>query len=384
MKVQLGHIVQNLFDASTLDEVPVSRLQELAETHPYFGAGHLLLSQKLKHQQSEDFEAQVQRTALYFHDPLWLHWQLAQHEREVATAESMATMIPVIEPKPDKTETSDEEIDELFEPDSIEPPPQPNPEADPAPPPPVEDEPTSEPVELPGPDKQEEAPVTDPPIKAEADTQIEAEASEPQFQSERTEPQFQAGATEITEYETPTAEIEIQPEVSNPEVSNPGIETPIESQITEPGTSNAETEIQTAPPEPQTTDHKPQTPDSKPAFEPYHTIDYFASQGIKVSNEVQPTDRLGKQLKSFTEWLKTMKRLPQTAPDQNPEPAEQDIRRIAATSLQEKEVVTETMAEVLVKQDKRDEAIAIYKKLSLLDPSKSAYFAAKIENLKEN
>src|SRR5579871_4421898 len=46
-------------------------------------------------------------------------------------------------------------------------------------------------------------------------------------------------------------------------------------------------------------------------FEPYHTIDYFASQGIKLTLDEIPKDKLGRQLKSFTEWLKTMRRLPQ-------------------------------------------------------------------------
>jgi hypothetical protein len=36
------------------------------------------------------------------------------------------------------------------------------------------------------------------------------------------------------------------------------------------------------------------------SFEPLHTSDYFASQGIKLSEEVQSSDKLGKQLKSFT------------------------------------------------------------------------------------
>jgi hypothetical protein len=40
------------------------------------------------------------------------------------------------------------------------------------------------------------------------------------------------------------------------------------------------------------------------------------------------------------------------------------------------------MAEVLIRQHKEEEAVAIYEKLSLLNPSKSAYFAAKIEQLK--
>jgi hypothetical protein len=120
-------------------------------------------------------------------------------------------------------------------------------------------------------------------------------------------------------------------------------------------------------------------------FDPYYTIDYFASQGIKAPVEVQPGDKLGKQLKSFTEWLKTMKRLPQAQAEAiTDENEQQHIRQVAADSLEQKEVVTETMAEVLAKQGRNTEAIAIYEKLSLLDPSKSAYFAAKIENLKVN
>ena len=47
----------------------------------------------------------------------------------------------------------------------------------------------------------------------------------------------------------------------------------------------------------------------KPLFEPLYTSDYFASQGIKLSEEIKTDDKLGKQLKSFTEWLKTMKKV---------------------------------------------------------------------------
>ena len=120
-------------------------------------------------------------------------------------------------------------------------------------------------------------------------------------------------------------------------------------------------------------------------FEPYHTVDYFASQGIKISTDIKPDDRLGRQLKSFTEWLKTLKRLPEAQIEaQLDEASQQNIQAIAEHSLEEKEVVTETMAEVLIKQDKPDEAIKIYEKLSLLNPSKRAYFAAKIEQLKEH
>jgi len=117
-------------------------------------------------------------------------------------------------------------------------------------------------------------------------------------------------------------------------------------------------------------------------FEPYHTIDYFASQGIKLTLEENPSDTLGKQLKSFTDWLKTMRRLPQKDREVVPDrAAEQAVQTFAAHSVLGKDVVTETMAEVLAKQGMREKARAVYEKLSLLNPDKRAYFAAKIEQL---
>jgi len=122
--------------------------------------------------------------------------------------------------------------------------------------------------------------------------------------------------------------------------------------------------------------------DEELLFEPYHTVDYFASQGIKVPDEVRPDDKFGKQLKSFTEWLKVMKKLPQKNINVNLETSEQaTIDGFAAHSLQQKEILTEAMAEVLLKQGKNEDAIGLYRKLSLINPSKSAYFAAKIEQL---
>ncbi len=118
------------------------------------------------------------------------------------------------------------------------------------------------------------------------------------------------------------------------------------------------------------------------AFEPLHTVDYFASQGIKISEEVLENDHLGKQLKSFTAWLKSMKKLhPGQMPEQN-EVIEKIIQSSSEASNNEANILTEAMAEVLVMQDKKEKAIGMYEKLSLLNPSKSAYFASKIESLK--
>jgi len=61
---------------------------------------------------------------------------------------------------------------------------------------------------------------------------------------------------------------------------------------------------------------------------------------------------------------------------------ERIIETIAQTSNETKDIVTEAMAEVLVKQGKTEKALQLYKKLSFLNPAKSTYFAAKIEELK--
>ena len=120
-------------------------------------------------------------------------------------------------------------------------------------------------------------------------------------------------------------------------------------------------------------------------FEPYHTIDYFASQGIKLDKiDPVPQDKLGRQLKSFTEWLKSMKKLPQVSIEKAlAENEESAVVAAASHSIEGKEVITEAMAEVYEKQGMHDKAAGIYRKLSLLNPAKSAYFADRINALKQ-
>lgn len=119
-------------------------------------------------------------------------------------------------------------------------------------------------------------------------------------------------------------------------------------------------------------------------IDPYHTVDYFASQGIKLVLEKDPKDKLGRQLKSFTQWLKHMKKLgPEDAIEEEKEnAAEATIIKIADFSNTRREIITEAMAEVLEKQGKAEKAVQVYIKLSFLHPDKSAYFADKIKNLK--
>lgn len=130
---------------------------------------------------------------------------------------------------------------------------------------------------------------------------------------------------------------------------------------------------------------KPVEEDAKLEFEkePFYTVDYFASQGIKVDLTKQPQDKLTLQLRRFTDWLKQVKGQTSNPQDLGTDPElEKAIANIAKTSLAAREIVTETMADVFIKQGKVDKAIQLYIKLSFLDPHKSAYFAEKIQQLK--
>lgn len=123
-------------------------------------------------------------------------------------------------------------------------------------------------------------------------------------------------------------------------------------------------------------------PNTELSFEPFHTVDYFASQGIRIRLEDLPQDKFGQQLKSFTDWIRVMKKLPLSEVGKSVDPkAERKVEQLAGQSLEQQEVVTEAMAEIWIKQKNMAKAKEVYHKLSLLEPSKSAYFASKIKEL---
>jgi hypothetical protein len=132
---------------------------------------------------------------------------------------------------------------------------------------------------------------------------------------------------------------------------------------------------------------KPVEPDARLDIdadkERMHTIDYFASQGIKIDLSSIPQDKLTAHLRKFTDWLKQMKNVNASTSDlgTNVE-MEKAVMETAQNSNETREVLTEAMADVLEKQGQTDKAIQLYIKLSFLNPEKSSYFAAKIEQLK--
>lgn len=122
------------------------------------------------------------------------------------------------------------------------------------------------------------------------------------------------------------------------------------------------------------------------AIEAMHRIDYFESQGIRLEEQPGNQDQMEIRVKKFTDWLKDMKRInPHPVDLGSQEESSAQVEGFAAKSLESKEeVLTEAMAEVLVKQGKSKEAVDVYEKLSFLNPSKSTYFTAKIEHLKQH
>jgi len=116
------------------------------------------------------------------------------------------------------------------------------------------------------------------------------------------------------------------------------------------------------------------------AFEPYHTVDYFASQGIKIG-QIDSADKLGQKVKSFTAWLKTMKKI-QGEEDQNVTVSQDLTSQVFENEKVENMVITESMAEIYQKQGLNDKAIEVYNKLSLQNPHNSHIFADRIIALK--
>ncbi len=272
MNLQINQLVKSLLQKDSLDQCSVQELRQFADRHPYFGAAQLLLTKKLQTENADQYNEQLQKTFLFFHNPLWVEQLLNETGNARLTTFGQATI----------TKAEHDIVEKIIVP-----------------------------------------------------------------------------------------EIAVSEELKNEEISS-AFEIP-HARSEEPAIEIPTLKTETG-----------DTAKSELDFEPFYTVDYFASQGIKFKEEEKPKDKFGQQLKSFTDWLRTMKRLPVSEITVDVEvKTEQKVAQMAEHSLQDREVVTEAMAEVWEKQGNVAKAIEIYSKLSLLDPLKSVYFAAKIEDLKK-
>ncbi|MBL7747379.1 MAG: hypothetical protein JNM19_08150 [Chitinophagaceae bacterium] len=329
MNARIDQLVKSLLQKDSLEQCSLHELQQFADRHPYFGAAQLLLTKKLQTEKSDQYDGQLQKTYLFFHNPLWVEQLL----NDTGTAEIKTA------PVKEAPVSIAEEI--LAEPV-----------------PPIAPVVAEQGTEIPA------SPSLNEIVGQTAENRADTEAEIPTLLSHEEE-------TLVEETKEPVME-EIVAASSAP-VSETMKEAEEKAEQDEPPMNIPGLKIEPIDPA-----------KAELVFEPYHTVDYFASQGINIKDEKKPTDKFGQQLKSFTDWLKTMKRLPITEIAKGAEAApDQKVEALAEHSLEGGDVVTEAMAEVWEKQGNSAKAIDIYTKLSLLEPAKSPYFAAKIEDLKK-
>ncbi len=325
-----------------LAKVDQATLNKLAASYPYFAPVQMLLSAKLKAENSSEFLKQAQKTSLYFTNPYWLHYLLQEKASKTILEDNSPSLMDYQLPNSSTMKLVSEEIlpnlqEEMSIENQILP----------------EENDFSNNISIPtielvkemmrGIDKQE---LPESAFKTTFEDEIDHH------------PNFEEQGSIVSQLERYNEEAAT--DLSNSKISNL-----LSSQLADfkkPVKEAEELEI---------------------TREPMHTIDYFASQGIKIDLSKIPQDKLTTHLRRFTDWLKFMKH-------DNPNPIdlgtnqdlEEAVEIIANTSNEQKEIVTETMADVLQKQGQLDKAIQLYIKLSFLNPEKSAYFASKIQHLK--
>jgi hypothetical protein len=153
---------------------------------------------------------------------------------------------------------------------------------------------------------------------------------------------------------------------------------------------------------------------TEPLIMPVYTDDYFLQQGVKVPDEIpqqiedlKQAEKAGGGLMvmmSFSEWLLHFKHTSQkekeedeeqralkamwqkekltAAMEEENEEIPENVFEMAVNSIaKEEDLASEPLANIYIKQGKYEKALDMYRKLSLRNPQKSAYFAQKIEEI---
>ncbi len=349
MNKEETNALQLLTGKAKLDEVSVEELQQVINEHPYFSAAQLLLCKKMQQVAHPLLQHQLYKTALYFPHEQWLRYLMWEktsdshdnfnEQTEIADKNKTENEVnknddSVVSELQNVTDVSDENDNEH------------------------EANIVSKPVEeLPFKNEQKQTGIIN-------DKEVENIIILPAKTAFDQLPSYFDVQAEPEEAPLDEEELNQQNEPLPIEESNQKIASILSGQAEEfnkPVDENKEIKVEA---------------------EPLHAVDYFASQGIKL-DEKKDDNTFDKKVHKFTDWLRQMKRI-------NPQPVdlgtnseeENFVANIAASSNQTKEIITESMAEVLVKQNKHEKAVEIYEKLSLLYPLKNAYFAAKIQRIK--
>lgn len=376
-------LLKTILGKDNIADCGLSELQSLTRQYPYFAPLHLLLAEKIRTLDEDLYEQQLEKASLYVHKPLWLHYLLnkgkfgfeilEKEQTEGLNEEKRITGLANVHDVITITEIREEVEETIPEPDNF-------------------------PQEIANTLQNEQ------PGKDEINTEVEIRQDD---EEEKTNTINETGLTEdeiLKQEIANTVQNEPSEEIEMEHDEQTNIERAVEHEPTELNAEKKEDHFSI----PHVEDDEEEEDEESykedgdlphlhiPSlkieplketgndllFEPYHTVDYFASQGIKEKSEGIPKDRFSHQLKSFTEWLKSMKKITEEGIEtQLDAGSEAKVQTLASHSIADTEILTETMAEVWIKQGDWQKAAEVYHKLSLQNPSKSHYFAAKIKSL---
>ena len=421
MNFSITDILQQYFKTSSLQETSVEDIETLADKYPYLATLQFLLAKKYKQLQDADFRKQAAKTTLYFNNPYWFYLLLedksgepgiangtitheatdsiTEKEKAVATEDPQAekadiAVVSVAEQTiPEEKDTIADVIASLKE----------NLHAVQEPHHAQEDTESRSTGQSAGKDPDaaseliaslqeslkaanaENQPVADPEVlpqeNAIAWQQVAEEEPAPQMQEQHDHEQPLTGTeeyTSATEADPGNILAEQLSAENKPNEDDGAIDETPDAPKEVTGSLEGKMKLSDIWKQPVSATEEDIIP-----VEPLYTIDYFASQGIKLGTMDGAQDKLSVKLKSFTEWLKTMKRIHPEKLESSSEQAQTVIQHMAENSNKTEGIVTEAIAEVFARQGLKHKAIEVYEKLSLQNPDKNAYFAAKISKLNE-
>lgn len=99
-----------------------------------------------------------------------------------------------------------------------------------------------------------------------------------------------------------------------------------------------------------------------------------------TKKKVQPATKTKEQIEIITQFIKSK---PTISPSKTQSEENLDLASTLKSGEFGDNIISETLAEILIRQGKKDKAIEVYKKLIWKFPQKKAYFAAQIEDLRK-
>lgn len=384
-------IIAHVFLQASLHQVDVAAMEQLVTEYPYFSAARLLLARKIYHQHGDLQDPAIKKAMLYSGQPHHFY-HIVTHEPVLETVEDRVSPVIPADALPDDAPVLEH--------------------------PTVADMPITTPA---APETFTEPVAVETATSLTAETTQEAATAEAPVEAE-TEQTSILAATSVEaslEAETEAALLDEMPIAAatnglNDEAS--AVSEAILSDIQEPADMLAAPETNHTPHQAATTeatDHTA-TADERPikifpleipiaeettlTFQPLYTDDYFAYKRLKDPENADELSIQGEaEMKSFTSWLRQIKdnfsgrsskdwyqqQLHRIYDEEEEPEVSETVERMAMDSITfNNDIVSETLAEIWVRQHQYQQAIRIYQKLSLLNPDKNAYFAQKIQELK--